>query len=245
MTVALNRPSPHTLSPRTLFLFAAIAIAGIFAAPARAGVIISEVLFNEVGSDTAGEWIEIYNNGPTAIDLTDYKIGDEETMLGTTATETMVRFPAGSSIAPGAIQVVAVSATRFNTVYGFLPTYEVSATDAGVPDMLPYPTWDPDGGVINMSNTNDQALIIDAADALVDAVNWGNNTFLNPGLAQPVADGVSYYRIDPNTDTNTAADWALGTPSSPGAIPEPSSSLVFVALACGWLGSRLRLRSRG
>jgi len=242
MTIPLSKRITRARSFVALSALAAAAVLTLAPAPSHAGVLISEVLFNEVGSDTAGEWIEIYNNGPTAIDLSDYKIGDEETALGTTATETIVRFPVGSSIAPGQVQVVAVSATRFQTVYGFLPTYEVSATQDGVPDMLAYPTWDPDGGLINMANTNDQALIIDGTDTLVDGVNWGNNTFLNPGLAQPVADGVSYYRIEPNTDTNTAADWALGTPSSPGAIPEPATLASFATLACAWLGTSARRR---
>src|SRR6188768_2030372 len=148
--------------------------------PSRAGLLISEVVFNEVGSDTTGEWIEIYNTGPAAVDLTNYKIGDEETLNGTTATETMFQFPSGASIAPGQVQIVAVSATTFQTNYGFLPTYESSATNGSVPDMTNYLTWDPDGGQISMSNTNDQALILGPADSIVDAVNWGNNTCLNP-----------------------------------------------------------------
>jgi Lamin Tail Domain/PEP-CTERM motif len=190
---------------------------------ADGGLVISEVLYNEVGSDAMGEWIEIFNNGSTLINLTDFKIGDEETSGGTTATETIVRFPAGATIAPGEIQIVAVSATVFNTVYGFLPTYEVNATNGSVPDMLPYLTWDPDGGVINMSNTTDQALILNGSDLLVDAVNWGNTTFLNPGLADAEADGQSYQRINAFTDTDTAGDWALASPSTPGVIPEPGS----------------------
>jgi hypothetical protein len=208
---------------------------GFAVLPARGALVISEVLFNEVGSDTAGEWIEIYNNGTSPIDLTNYKIGDEETKNGTGATELMAQFPSGSSIGPGQVQTVAVSATRFQTVYGFLPTYEVNSTDASVPDMFAYSGWDPDGGVINLSNTNDQALILDDTDTIIDAVNWGNTTFLNPGLAQPVADGVSYFRTNPNTDTDTANDWSLGSPSSPGTVPVPEPTSMMLGLAAGLL----------
>lgn len=221
------------------------------AAPARGALVISEVLFNEVGSDTNGEWVEIFNAGAATIDLTNYKIGDEEAQLGTGATETMVRFPAGASIAPGAVQIVAVNATRFNAVYGFMPTYELAAVEASVPDMLPYVTWDADGGLISFSNTNDQAVLLDGTDTVVDAVNWGNNSFLNPGLVQPVPDGRSYERINGYIDTNTAADWQLGPDntnaalrSTPGTVPVPEPGSLVLALgfaACGLVIRRTRI----
>lgn len=202
----------------------------------HAALVISEVLFNEVGSDTVGEWIEIYNTGPAAIDLTDYKIGDEETSGGTGTGESVVRFPSGASIGPGAVQIVAVSAARFETVYGFAPTYELQGTNLAVGQMLAYAAWDPDGGLINMSNTNDQAILLNGSDAIVDAVNWGNTSFLNPGLAQPVDDGRSYERSNPLVDTDTANDWQLGPSnataalrSTPGVVPVPEPAAAMLA----------------
>lgn len=229
-------------------VFAAAAIA-VMSPVANGALVISEVLFNEVGSDTTGEWIEIFNSGSAAITLTSYKIGDEETALGTGTGEAMFRFPAGATIAPGAVQIVAVSSARFETVYGFLPTYELSNTNTSVAQMLPYATWDPDGGLISMSNANDQALILDANDAVVDAVNWGNNSFLNPGLAQPVEDGRSYERINPYVDIDTAADWQLGPANSvaalrstPGVVPVPEPT--SLALVCGAAVIGLAIRRR-
>lgn len=218
------------------FLFSLL-IPTILVAPSHAALLISEVVFNEVGSDTTGEWIEIFNTGPAAIDLTSYKIGDEEALNGTTATETMFQFPSGASIAPGQVQIVAVSAATFFTNYGFLPTYETAGSNPSVPDLTNYLAWDPDGGQISMSNTNDQALILGPSDTVIDAVNWGNNTFLNPGLAQPVADGQSYQRINPYVDTDTAADWALVegatavARSTPGTVPVPEASTVALLIA--------------
>jgi hypothetical protein len=224
----------------------------VLALPCRAGLMINEVVFNEVGSDVTGEWIEIFNTGPTTIDLTNYKIGDEETSgaLGG-ATEAMQRFPAGASIAPGELQVVAVSATRFLTVYGILPTYEASATNALVPDLLPYPAWDPDGGAFNMANGNDQAVILDAADAIVDAASWGSSTFaFNPALGAAL-DGQSYERKNAYFDTNTADDWAtVGTIDDAAAdrstpftanVPEPATTLIALGLAAfGFIVRRAR-----
>jgi hypothetical protein len=230
-----------------VFLFSAA-----IAAPSHAALLISEVCFNEVGSDTTGEWIEIFNNGSSAVDLTNYKIGDEETNGGTSTTEAMFQFPSGASIGPGAVQIVAVSATRFNTVYGFLPTYESSSTDAGVPDLTIYSAWDPDGGQISMSNSNDQAVLLDPLDAIADATSWGNTFAFNPAVdITGNLDGQSIERIDPYSDTNTAADWHLGPTTSPAAtrstpgtvpaVPEPATLLIGV-MSVVW-SAFLRLRS--
>lgn len=198
-----------------IILSAATLFAGQFA---QAGSLtISEVLYNEVGSAFAGEWIEIYNGTDAAIDLSDYKIGDEETRNGTTETEVMSQFPAGSIIAPGAVQILASFSSRFQEVYGFRPTYEYGSSveadgwidDEFVPNMTVYSAWDPDGAKLNMSNTNDQVLFLDGNDAAVDAVNWGNTVFLNPGVSASAGDGQSVARNQTDVDTNVAADWSL------------------------------------
>ncbi len=89
-------------------------VAGVAAQQANAAVKISEVLFNEFESDVGGEWIEIYNTGTTPIDLSNYKIGEEETSGATSTTESMWQFPAGAIISPGQVQIVANNADRFN-----------------------------------------------------------------------------------------------------------------------------------
>ena len=227
----------------------ALAVGALMGTSAHGALVISEVVFNEVSSDTAGEWIELFNNGSAAIDLTNYKIGDEETSGATGTGEAMHRFPAGASIAPGEIQIVAVSAARFFEVYGVLPTYEADDTDASVPNLSIYSEWDSDGTRFNMANTNDQVLILDGDDNLVDAASWGNTFAFDPALTS-VADGQSWERINVYVDTDTAADWQLG-PNPDGSaaaqrstpfavnVPEPAS-LGLLGLAGAMLATRRR-----
>jgi hypothetical protein len=216
----------------------------VAAARVDAALVISEVLYNELGSDTGGEWIEIYNSGPADIDLSNYKIGDEETSGGTGTTEGMFHFPVGASIGSHEVQIIAGSVDRFNEVYGFLPTYEVQGTNATVANLTVYSAWDPDGNQLNMSNSNDQALILGPSDEIVDALSWGGTFAFDPGLnADAEADGQSYERINALVDTNTPADWRLGNPSSPGVVnvvPEPASFILGAIAFYGLISPRRR-----
>ncbi len=214
--------------------------------PSHGAVLISEVLYNEVGSDPQGEWIEIFNNGAALVVLNGWSIGDEETEGATSGTESMYFFPAGATIDPGEIQIISMGANQFLTVYGFLPTYELASADdnADVPNLMLNSSWDPDGGIINLSNSNDQVLLLDADSNLIDAVSWNSTFAFDPALdPNAESDGQSYFRIDPQTDTDSAADWALSTGaslSSPGSIPEPSSGVLLLSSSLLLLRRRRR-----
>ncbi len=56
-------------------------------------VLITEVMNDPSGAEPDGEWIELYNPGSSPVDLSVYKLGDEETMG---EMEGMVIFPGGS-----------------------------------------------------------------------------------------------------------------------------------------------------
>jgi hypothetical protein len=62
-----------------------LALAAALAAPARASVIISEIMFNPAGSDNDSlgtdytytrEWVELYNTDPAPIDVSGWRFGD-------------------------------------------------------------------------------------------------------------------------------------------------------------------------
>ncbi len=58
-------------------------------------LLISEVLYDTPGTDEDEEWIEIYNPTASTIDLSHYKVGDEEEQG---KGEGMYQFPSGASI---------------------------------------------------------------------------------------------------------------------------------------------------
>jgi len=114
-------------------------------------ILISEVMYNPRSQEPDGEWIEIWNPGSEIADLSNFKLGDEETYGG---SEGMHWFPAGASLEPGQVAIVANRATNFNLQNGFLPDFEINDSHQEVPDMIPYFDWS--GGEFRLENTGDQ-----------------------------------------------------------------------------------------
>jgi hypothetical protein len=54
---------------------AALALVLLPVAPSASALVISEVMFNPAGGDNGREWIELFNDSASAIDLSDYSLG--------------------------------------------------------------------------------------------------------------------------------------------------------------------------
>jgi len=160
-------------------------------------LLITEVFYDTPGKDADEEWVEIYNPTAATVDLSVYKLGDEESPGG---REGMYRFPAGASIAPGERVVVALKAVGFRALYGFNPDYEIVDTDPAVPDMIPYSAWA--SGRLALANTGDEVLLLDGNDVPVDVVTYERGSY--PGVVPHpgVSTGHSIERDPPDRDTD-------------------------------------------
>lgn len=123
---------------------------------ARAQVIISEIMYNPAGSDTGTgfnkEWIELYNTGAAAVDLTGWAVGDSQDNNWASP------FPLGTSIAPGGVLVVTGDATTFDNQWG---------TGINRIQVNSFPTL-----ANTPSPTNERAAVRDAFGVVRDAVNF-------------------------------------------------------------------------
>jgi glycerophosphoryl diester phosphodiesterase len=174
---------------------------------------VSEVLYDPVIEEPGGEWIEIYNAGEVNIDLSNYKIGDS---ADRNLYEGMYQFPAGASIAPSQVIVIAIQANFFTDTYGFYPDYEMTDSDPLVDNLTPYIDWSI--GSVFLGNTGDEVLLLDGEDNLVDSLSWGNSSWAFEPPIPTVAEGHSLERHPANEDHDSAADWYDQAVPNPGFV---------------------------
>ncbi len=151
--------------------------------------------------------------GERAIDLSGYRLGDEERYGG---GEGMLRFPAGSAAQPGEPFVVAQTARGFRALFGRDPQFEIKDSDTAVPDMLVDSLWA--GGQFALANDGDEILLIDEKRNKIDALNYGDRTTLFSPAIPTVAAGQSIARAPAVCDTDTAADWHPRAQPAPGSL---------------------------
>jgi hypothetical protein len=182
-------------------------------------LLISEVLYDPSTLEPNAEWIEITNAGGNSVDLTTYKIGDEETSGG---SEGMYQFPAGSRIVPGQVVVIANRASEFIANYGYSPDYELVDTDPAVPDMGKYGNWST--GSVQLGNSEDELLLLNGSNQVVDALSWGNSTWAFEPSAPVVQEGHSLERLPAYLDTDRASDWVEQSHPQPGSVVPPAAT---------------------
>ncbi len=188
-------------------------------------LLISEVYYDTVGDDNLEEWIEIYNPTNQTINLSNYKIGDEETKGG---NEGMYQFPPEAVIAAGEQKVIAKNAIGFYALYKKYPDWEILTTDDEIgdfsetPDMNKYSSWG--SGSLSFTNTGDEVLLINENDIVVDAVVFESGSYENVVKNNGVATGHSISRIldQPDTD-NCQNDF------EDEVVPHPGYDNVFEA----------------
>ena len=192
--------------------------------------LITEVLYDPE-DEPGGEWVELYNDYPVTIDLSIYKVGDQ-TEPG--CCEGMFAFPAGATLKPGQVIVIANEAKTFHSLNGFNPDYEMKDTDPGIADLLCY--WDWAQRAVVLTNTGDDLLLLDGDDQVVDAVSWGDASFAFAPSVNKVAEDYSLERYPAYMDTDSALDWRSQKSPQPGEVnlipptptPEPPPTEVPV-----------------
>lgn len=120
----------------------------LMALNANAQIVITEIMYNppEAGTDST-EFVELYNNGSSTVDLTGYSINP---------TSTTYTFTSGT-IKPTEYFVITVNSRALNNTYG-VGTAQQQWTNGG------------------MSNTGKAILLLDASKNTVDSVFYSNQS---------------------------------------------------------------------
>jgi phosphatidylserine/phosphatidylglycerophosphate/cardiolipin synthase-like enzyme len=182
--------------------------------PAAAGhLLLSEVYYGTVPEK---EWVELYNPTGQPVDLSTYKISDAADKRD---FEGAYGFPPGTTIQPGQVLVVAVTAAGFQEDFpGAVADFEMLDTESGVPDLPKYTAWG--RGDWGLRNAGDQVLLLKVGDGAVDVVVYGDAAF--PGVVPHpgVVYGHSLERdpiwLDTDDCSSDFRDWPY---PSPGNLP--------------------------
>ncbi len=199
---------------------AATLLAGtaLLVAPAVSALIISEVMYNPVGPDDGNEWVELYNDTLTAVDLADYSLG----WGGVDYTIGTLNLDGAGVLAPGAYVVIGGPASPFDfdpdLENGFIIADGVALFDMDAASITP--TTVP-------------------IDALIYAILFGfNGNGLLDETGVPGTVDVTIAAAGETAARDAAGNWQASTTPTPGTgplpppIPEPSTGLlVGLALA--------------
>ncbi len=229
-------------------------IGALSAASAHGAVMITEIMYNSAGDSTWGdgagspnctEWVELYNSGPAVVDISGWKLDDEDaTNWGP--------IPAGSVLQPGEVAILCdvTQEADFRSFWGVPSGLKVFQV-----------TW---AALANSASaTNEVLVLLDAANTEMDKANYEAGTNGWPAST----DGRSIYLKDISLDNNVGANWGLSAPGVDGAwspaatvgkfrgtdgglsgnvgspgyvVPEPSC-LLLLALGLGLKAARRRV----
>lgn len=217
-------------------LLAAAAVAAVLPmSAANAGVVINEVDYDQVGSDTA-EFIELFNNGTTNEAIGNYVIALINGANNTFYTP-ITTIPAGTTLAPGAYYVVGNVAGANQAFPGAQDQVQNGSPDAvGLYSSL--------GGIASgaASTTNSGALVDGVVyEGPAPAASYPGYTQYDTTLSDSSTTNISFGR-SPN-GTGPFALLASPTPGAANAAAVPEPTAVGVA-AVGLLGLIARRRRR-
>ncbi|MCU0289232.1 MAG: lamin tail domain-containing protein, partial [Acidobacteria bacterium] len=174
-------------------------------------VVFSEVFYDTPGTDSVEEWIELYNNSPITVNLSGWKIIDNN---GIGASFTI---PDGKTIAPGTFYTIAVNSTGFTALYGY--------------------NADLYGAIPSLNNDGDALVLQDKYSHTIDAVGWeggasgGVPTGWGSASLPSAATGSTIVRTNKTVDTGTYSDWSTavnnGTPQTQSQGSSGTIKVVF------------------
>ncbi|PCC69727.1 Lamin Tail Domain [Nannocystis exedens] len=182
------------------------------------GLIINEVDYDAVGTDTNNEFVEILNNTAAPIDLANHSLvfvnGSNNTVYAT------IKLDAAGTINPGQYLIVAPAA--FTVQPDVLKVNTNGATDQiqnGAPDGLAL--VDIGNGTL-IDALSYEGAITTVTIPMVGAVSLVEGTVLPMNIQDSNVDVASLVRLPNGNDTNNAAtDWKLSANPTPGAANVP------------------------
>jgi len=186
---------------------------------------VPEIKINEVHYDALGltepnaEWVELYNAGGTAVDLSNWVFADDPDPNNPSGTyDGVFIIPSGTTLGPGDFLILAYDADTFNFYW----------PDHGTAQVIPYGIGT--GASIYLGNSGSDIHIFDASLVPVDVMWYGSggDLYYMGHSAQDVYAGHSLIRVEDGDDSD---DPSIDFIDSDTTCPGPSPG--YPNLLCG------------
>ena len=142
-------------------------------------IVITEIMYTSPDVSAKQEWVELYNNGTTSVDMEGFYILDADPLHKADP----IVLPAGAVIAPGEY-------------------YTIETSDDGKPELFPFV---PDFKSIKFNfGKADEVKLFHSNGQLIDSVSYNS---VDPWPTSPNGGGSSLTLCDPNMDNSVASSW--------------------------------------
>lgn len=171
-------------------------------------LVVNEVYYDvasggNYGSEGSNEWIELYNPTDSEINITNWKICDNN------SCDVLPQ-----SVIPA--HEFAVIVAQVGT-WQYWPDIREDAVKITLNNNI--------GG--GLRNTGDRIVLRDFEDNEIDAMSWGDDTFAFDPSCQESGDGKSLARKVKGVDTGFAGDWEILEDPNPGTNPHSNGHVVL------------------
>jgi hypothetical protein len=198
--VHLTRP------PRAIWV---LAILLLCASSALADIVVNEIMYNptaDQGSDSYFEWVELWNTGDGAVDLSDWSLTDGE---ATFVIDSGTQVPSKHFV---------LIARRPDSLL-LQPEYSDNLGDGD--DVLLGPA------TFSLLNTSDEIVLVDPLGSTVDSVQYHDGP-AGEWPVEPDGEGPSLELRNPDLNNNLGSSWEASTETygSPGDTNSAFASVV-------------------
>jgi hypothetical protein len=160
-------------------------------------VIINEINYNSPDTPNSGDWVELYNNTDDFIDISDWKVMDED-------DEHVFTLVSGQEIEPRGYLVVCENMDDFTAVH---PEVDNIVGDLG----------------FKFSNGGEVIRLYDQDEELIDSVRYDD---VDPWPELPDGNGPTLELINPELNNDLPSSWTASVPlGSPGRINHTITAL--------------------
>lgn len=182
---------------------AAVALAILPGAQSALGLVISEVMFNPTGADDGREWIELFNDSGSAVDLSGYSLGwgGADYTVGALALPSVTLAAGAYYVIGGPVSDAGNGNPSFDLVANFAPDLQnpfivadgIALFDSGSPNPIHVVIY----GLLNLSGLVDETGAPGAVDVAFpgaagttlvwNGTSWSGGSAASPGTGSLIA----------------------------------------------------------